>query len=144
VLEQAESVHDILAGRIPGVDRLEAYRRAVQAEVARCSRVAPAMCGDAALIRFSSGAQVHPLVATRWSRRLAPAIVIAANEGFLPGRVNFALRSDSNVNLLEWLRNLPFSPSAAAEYANGHPRATGGSLSVEDFELFLDVIRTHP
>jgi hypothetical protein len=58
--------------------------------------------------------------------------------------VNFALRSDSNVNLLEWLRNLPFSPSAAAEYANGHPRATGGSLSVEDFERFLDVIRTHP
>ena len=143
VLEHAGSVHDILGGRVQGVDRLEAYRRAVQAEVVRCSRVAPAMFGRAALIRFSSGAQVHPLVATRWSRRLAPAIVIAANEGFLPGRVNFAMRSDSDVNLLEWLRNLPFSPSAAAEYANGHPRATGGSLTTEDFERFLDVVRTH-
>ena len=58
-----------------------------------------------------SAAQVHPLIATRWSRRLAPAIVVAANEGFLPGRVNFAIRSHANVNLLQWLRTLPFTPS---------------------------------
>jgi single-stranded-DNA-specific exonuclease len=141
VLEAAADVHDITAGRVPGVERLEGYRRAVHAEIARCSRAAPLMLGDAALIRFSSRAQVHPMLATRWSGRLAPSVVIAANEGFLPGRVNFALRSDSDVNLLEWLRNLPFRPSASAEYANGHPRATGGSLSVEDFDTFLDVLR---
>ena len=39
------------------------------------------------------------------------------------------------------LRDLPFIPSADAEYANGHPRATGGSLSPEDFERFVDVLR---
>jgi len=116
----------------------------VQAEVDRCSRVAPVIVGEAALIRFSSGAQVHPLVATRWSRRLAPAIVVAANDGFLSERVNFAIRCDSDLNLLHWLRSLPFSPSASAEYANGHPQATGGSLSSDDFERFVDVLRTTP
>jgi hypothetical protein len=74
--------------------------------------------------------------------RLAPAVVIAANEGFLPGRVNFAMRSDSDVNLLEWVRSLLFSPPPSAEYANGHPRATGGSLSVEDFGRLVEVLRT--
>ena len=141
VLERAGGVHEIAAGHVPGVDRLQAYREAVQAEVDRCSRVAPHRLGAAALIRFSSAAQVHPLVATRWSRRFAPAVVIAANEGFLPGRINFALRSSSDLNLLEWLRGLPFTPSPGAEYANGHARATGGSLSPEDFERLVDAIR---
>ena len=141
VLKRAGDVHEIAAGRVSGVDRLQAYSKAVQAEVHRCSRVPPHLFGDAALIRFSSAAQVHPVVAARWSRRLAPAIVIVANEGFLPGRVNFAIRSSSDANLLDWLRNLPFTPAAGAEYANGHPRATGGSLTFDDFERFVGVLR---
>jgi single-stranded-DNA-specific exonuclease len=141
VLERASSVQEIASGRVPGVERLQAYREAVQREVARCSRVAPKIIGDAALIQFSSAAQVHPIVATRWSRRLAPSVVIAANEGFLPGRVNFAVRCGADVNLLEWLRAQPFTPSPDAEYANGHPRATGGSLSLDDFGRFVEVLR---
>ena len=141
VLERAESARDIVERRVPGVEQLEAYRQAVQAEVDRCSRVAPEVLGDVALIRFSSGAQVHPLVATRWSRRLAPAVVLAANDGFLPGRVNFAARSASGVDLLQWLRALPFTPSPEAEYANGHPRATGGSLPSAEFGQFVEMLR---
>jgi single-stranded-DNA-specific exonuclease len=131
VLQRAADVRDIVDARNPEVARLEAYRRAVQAEVARVSRVPSRIHGDAAVLRFASTAQVHPIIATRWSRRLAPAIVVAANEGFLPGRVNFAIRSHANVDLLQWLRSLPFTPSPGSEYANGHPRATGGSLSID-------------
>jgi single-stranded-DNA-specific exonuclease len=97
--------------------------------------------GDAAVIRFSSPVQVHPLIAARWSRRLAPSVVIAANDGFLPGRVNFAARNSSSVDLLQWLRELPFTPSRDAEYANGHPRASGGSLPTEEFETLLAILR---
>jgi hypothetical protein len=141
VLEGAANVQDVVAGRVAGVERLQEYRRAVQAEVDRCSRVPPLALGDAALIRFSSAAQVHPIVATRWSNRLSPAVVIAANDGFIPGRVNFAVRSASPADLLLWLRTLPFTPSPDAEYANGHPRATGGSLSLDDFKRFTGVLR---
>jgi hypothetical protein len=141
VLAAARSPKEIAARQVPGADRLEAYRREVQAEVARCSRVPPAVMGDAALIRFASAAQVHPIVATRWSARLAPAVVIAANDGFLPGRVNFAVRNASGVDLLAWLRALPFTPRSDAEYANGHARATGGSLAAADFARFVEVLR---
>lgn len=115
VLDRANGVEDIASGRVAGVDQLQAYRASVQREVARCSRVPPKVMGEAALIRFSSAAQVHPIVATRWSSRLAPSVVIAANEGFLPGRVNFAIRGGGGINLLRWLRALPFTPSADAE-----------------------------
>jgi single-stranded-DNA-specific exonuclease len=141
VLERATHVKDIVNTRDADVARLDAYRRAVQAEVERVSRVPPRIYGDAAVLRFASAAQVHPLIATRWSRRLAPAIVVAANEGFLPGRVNFAIRSHANVDLLQWLRTLPFTPSPGSEYANGHPRATGGSLSNDEFERLMEVLR---
>ena len=141
VLQRAADVRNIVDGRDPDVARLEAYRRAVQAEVNRVTRVPPRIYGDAAVLRFASAAQVHPIIATRWSRRLAPAVVVAANEGFLPGRVNFAIRSHAAVDLLQWLRGLPFAPSPGAEYANGHPRATGGSLSRDDFARFMDALR---
>lgn len=141
VLRRATDVRDIVNAGDADVARLDAYRRAVQAEVDRASRVPPQIHGDAAVLRFASAAQIHPIIATRWSRRLAPAVVIAANEGFLPGRVNFATRSYSDVDLLQWLRALPFTPSSGSEYANGHPRATGGSLPIDDFERFVDVLR---
>ena len=141
VLQRAAGVRDIVDLADPEVARLDGYRRAVQAEVARVARVPPRTYGDAAVLRFSSPAQVHPLIATRWSRRLSPAIVVAANEGFLSGRVNFAIRSHADVDLLQWLRGLPFTPSPGSEYGNGHPRATGGSLPLEDFERFMDVLR---
>lgn len=141
MLERASDVRDITGGTLPGAAILESYRRDVQAEVERCSRIAPQRIGGAALIRCSSAAQVHPLVAIRWSKRLAPAVVIAANDGFLPGRVNFAARCGADIDLLAWLRALPFTPSPDAEYANGHPRATGGSLSASDFERFVEAMR---
>lgn len=141
VLAASTRPQDITSGRVAGAERLERYRRTVQSEVARCSRVPPRLLGDVALIRFTSAAQVHPIVATRWSRRLAPAIVVVANDGFLPGRVNFAIRSARDVNLLHWLRALPFTPAAATEFGHGHPGATGGSLSPDDFEQFVNVLQ---
>ena len=137
VLMRADSVDDLLDDDVPGVAVLRGYRERVNEELARCSRVAPRKIGDAMLIRFSSAAQVHPVVAIKWARRLAPAVVIAANDGFINGRVNFAIRCGNDVDLLHWLRSLPFTPLESAEYANGHARATGGSLTPSDFERFL-------
>lgn len=122
--------------KTPAVAALESCRQDVKAEVDRVARTAPKISGNVALIRFSSGAQIHPLIATRWAPRLAPKIVIAANDGYLPGRVNFALRSASKTDLLAFLRELPLGP-VEGEFANGHPRATGGSIPPEDFARFL-------
>lgn len=137
VLRAATDVREITSGRIPGTAVLLRHQALVRDEVDRCARTPPVLAGNAALLRFSSAAQVHPVVAIRWARRLRPRVVIAANDGFIAGRVNFAVRTDAEIDLLQWLRDLPFAPSPGAEYANGHARATGGSLSAEDFGAFL-------
>ncbi len=135
-LIEARSAADVARGRVAGVDRLAEARRAVAEETARCARVAPKVAGRFALLRFSSPAQVHPLVATRWTGRLRGKIVIAANDGYLPGRVSFVVRCSEDVDLIEVLR--AHAPNdAGAEYANGHARATGGSLTPRAFEELL-------
>jgi hypothetical protein len=143
-LRQANSVTEVLSGGLPGAQRLEQMQQAVRDEMARCSRVPPQTSGNVALIRFASGAQVHPVVAIRWSTRLRPRIVVAANDGYLPGRTNFAIRCADRVDLLAWLRGLLFVPTDAAEFANGHARATGGSLSARDFDRFSRLLGFSP
>ena len=88
-----------------------------------------------ALVRFSSPAQVHPLVAAQWQRRLAPLVVLVANDDYLPGLVNFSVRGGSGADLRRWLRDA--LPEAGGEFAHGHDRATGGSLPHDEFELLL-------
>jgi hypothetical protein len=139
-LRRAQSLEDILLGRSEPARRLPAFAEQVRSETGRCARVPPVIAGNHALLRFSSGAQVHPIIATRWAHRLRPRIVIAANDGYLPGRTNFAVRSAADVDLLSWMRAVRFRPSAGSEYANGHARATGGSLTHAEFDRFLGAL----
>lgn len=139
VLNAATGPVDIARGSLDGIAELEQCRAEVKAEVERVARVAPRIANDVAVIRFSSPAQVHPLIATRWAGRLAPKIVIAANDGYLPGRVNFAVRGGGDVDLLAFLRGLPLE-GVEGEFANGHPRATGGSIAPDDFSRLLHVL----
>lgn len=140
LLRRARDIKDVVSATHPEAAQLEAMRGAVQAETDRCSRVPPKVLSRVALIRFASGAQVHPIVAIRWARRLHDRIVIAANDGYLPGRTNFAVRSVLDLDLVAWLRTLPFTPQDPGEFGNGHRRATGGSLSHADFERLIHVL----
>ena len=120
----------------PRIAGLEEAKQAWRAEFDRVVRTAPRMVGErVALLRFASPAQVHPLVATTWARRLAPRIVMAANDGYLgPGIVNFAVRGGSG-DLRAVLKQA--LPDTRGEFAHGHDRATGGSLATTDFDRLL-------
>lgn len=118
-------------------DRIEILRECRdqwQEAFARVRRTAPLVRRDAALIRFSSPYQLHPLVAAQWTRRLAPRLVVAANDGYLPDRVSFAVRGGQG-DLRAVLRQA--LPDARGEFAHGHDRATGGSVPPADFERLL-------
>ncbi|MDP9377793.1 MAG: DHH family phosphoesterase [Actinomycetota bacterium] len=117
------------------IGELREAKQAWRSEFNRVVRTAPRVSGDVALIRFDSRAQVHPLVATTWARRLTPRMVLVANDGYLPGRVNFAVRGGEG-NLRRRLREA--LPGVGGEFAHGHDRATGGSLAPEDFERLLE------
>jgi single-stranded-DNA-specific exonuclease len=118
----------------PRIDELDEAKRYWRAEFDRVVRTAPQVTDGVALVRFSSLCQVHPLVATTWSRRLPPRVVLAANDGYLPGRVDFAVRGGT--------ASLPATLRAAlrdvgGDVAHGHDRASGGSLDAADFERLL-------
>lgn len=70
--------------------------------------------------------------------------MLAANSGWLPGRVNFAVRGGTG-DLRAWLRDaLP--EGVVHEFAHGHPRATGGSLPPHLFSLLVERLQgvSHP
>jgi single-stranded-DNA-specific exonuclease len=129
------------------IAELEEAKATWRAEFERVVRTAPKMVGEAvALIRFSSPAQVHPLVATTWARRLAQRMVLAANDGYLgAGTVNFAVRGGAG-DLRRVLRAALAEQdvSAAPEFAHGHDRATGGSLELPAFERLLEGLAAAP
>lgn len=140
VLRAASSPRDIATANTPDVERLRTLRAEVAAEVKRCARVPPRIHGETAVIRIRSRAQVHPLVAVRWTSRLHDKIVLVANEDFLPGRVSFVLRSARKMDLIAWLRALELE-DVGPDYARGHPAATGGNLSPEQFERLLSALQ---
>ena len=117
----------------PRVRVLERARAEWRAAYERVVRTAPRFHGQVAVLRFCAPFQVHPLVATAWARRLAPRPVLVANDGWVPGRVNFAVRGGGDLRAL--LRRA--LPDAEGELGHGHRSATGGSLAPAEFERLL-------
>jgi single-stranded-DNA-specific exonuclease len=132
LLVESESARAALAD--PRAAVLADARAEWRSAFERVKRIAPLVNEHAALVRFASPYQLHPLVAAQWSRRLAPRVVVAANDGYLPGRVSFAVRGGSG-DLRAVLRAAV--PDAGGEFAHGHDRATGGSVPPEDFARLL-------
>jgi single-stranded-DNA-specific exonuclease len=136
LLLKADGPKAVLSGEYPETSELEEAREVVKAELDVARRVAPNVAGDIALIRFASPAQVHPLVAQTWAKRLKGRIVLAANTGFREGWVHFAARSAENVDLVAFLAER--APAGADEnYGSGHRNATGGALRSDDWNEFV-------
>lgn len=120
----------------PVVERLERVRSEVDAHRRAGLRSPPEIGPGAGLIRLNLPARVHSQVASAWTRRLAPRIVVVANSGWKNGLVSFVVRSAAPLDLRAWLRGLYEPPPGSGDYGRGHPRATGGSLVPEVFEAF--------
>lgn len=124
----------------PRIAVLEDCRKTWRAAYDRVVRTAPRFFGDVAVLRFDVPFQVHPLVAQTWARRLAPRPVLAANDGWVPGRVQFSVRGGGpGADLRAMLRAAlgGWDELRVGDLGNGHPRATGGSLLPGDFERLL-------
>lgn len=119
----------------PRIAELKAARDGYRAAFERVVRTRPVFHGDVAVLRFDTPHQVHPLVAQTWSRRVAPRAVLAANDGWIPGRVNFSVRGGEGADLRALLRSA--MDSWTGDLGNGHRSATGGSLVPEEFEQLL-------
>ena len=139
LLLKADGPRDVVRGDAPEVGRLKAAKQEVNAAFAEAKRASPRFSGDVALIAIDTPCQIHPLIAQIWRTRLPKYIVIAANRGYLPGRVNFSARVSRERNILDFLRE--HAPSGAgASYGHGHDQASGGSLTFAAWNEFVTAL----
>jgi hypothetical protein len=122
---------------------LREAKKTIQVALDDAKRSAPVFSGSVALVRVRSPYQVHPLVAQIWRSRLKKSLVIAANEQYLPGLVNFSVRGPEGMNVRDFLRRIPLPPGDG-EYARGHDAASGGSLPVQRWNLLLELLGFSP
>lgn len=128
--------HELATSKSPDVAFLREARQEFNDALNEAKSVAPVIQNGVALIRLHSPCQVHPVVAQIWSRRLEGLVVIAANEGYLPGRVNFSARGGPGGSLIEFLRSVE-PPGEGGSYAQGHDAASGGSLPLDRWNALL-------
>lgn len=136
LLLKADGPKEITSGQHAETAALRAAREEVKAELEAAKKIGPKVRNGVALIRFHSACQIHPLVAQAWRGRLKDDIVMAANTGYRPGWVHFAVRSARDVDLIAFLaEHAP--PGADENYGSGHAQATGGALRPGDWNHFI-------
>lgn len=136
VLLQAREPAEIVHGHLPAARELAELRRAFNAALAATQRVGPVFRQRVALIRVSSPYQVHPCLAQVWRGRLPDHVVIVANDGYVPDAVAFSITTDLDISLLEFMAAFRSSLDPT-EFGYGHDKATGGSLSPDEWKRFL-------
>lgn len=133
----------LVEGVLPDAAALLAAKAEVKAELDAAKRVAPVVRGGVALVLFSSPCQIHPLVAQQWRGRLKGEIVMAANAGYRPGWVHFAVRAARDLDLIAFLAERR-PPGADEQYGSGHRQATGGALRTADWNAFVRALGFGP
>ena len=136
ILLGAEGPKEITKGSDADALALHAAKVEVRAAMEEAKRAPPIIAGDVALVRLHTPCQIHPLIAQQWRGRLRNKIVIAANSGYRPGWVHFAARSASGRDLIAFLADHR-PANADGRYGNGHAQATGGALTITDWNDFI-------
>jgi single-stranded-DNA-specific exonuclease len=137
------SPKELVLSKSNDVARLNQARGEVKEELNAARKVAPIFSGPVALLRLNSPCQVHPLIAQQWRVRLPKYIVIAANGGYLPGRVNFSARTNSEQSVLDFLRGIHLS-EGEGNFGHGHDAASGGSLPLPRWRELLEKLGFAP
>lgn len=146
VLSSNDSAKAIVEGNSTDINLLRELKREVQAELQKAKRTAPkfSQTEKVALLSFDSPARVHPLLAQSWRGRLKDFVIIAANSGYLPNKVAFSMRTNTEVNLLDFLKaKAPHLEDEESEYGHGHNQATGGVVATANWERLTAALGFH-
>lgn len=139
LLRKADGPKAVLSGEHAETAALLAAKDEVKRALETARKAGPKIVGPVALVRFHSPCQIHPLVAQAWRGRLKDRIVIAANTGYRPGWVHFAVRTALDLDILDFLASVR-PPDAGEDYGNGHRAASGGALRPQDWNRFVGAL----
>ena len=143
VLLGAASPKAVVEATGPDAETLRHFADEVKRELAEAKKNGPKFSSSepVAMVRFSSPARVHPLIAQSWRGRLPKYAIMAANDGYVPGRTNFSMRGNAGIDLLALLAKYgEMLGIDEPEYGNGHHAATGGSLPTATFERLIEAM----
>lgn len=137
----ADDPADALLGNYLDREVCEAAREEVKSATAQARRAPPRFGSEygseLAIIRVDTPCQVHPLIAQSWAGRLKPAICFAANAEIEPGRVSFSGRTRGERSIINFLAEHAPENVDRSRYGNGHHKAAGGSLPVEQWNAWV-------
>jgi len=132
----ASHPREIVEGETEEARRLWEYRSEAKAAFNKAKHAAPHFSGQVVLMRIKSPCYVHPLVAQIWRNRFRDRIVIAANEGYIPGYVAFSVRTSAEVNVLDFLGGIQIDV-AEGYMGYGHDQASSGVIPVASWNELL-------
>lgn len=133
----ATCLEDLTDPNDPRVKKLDGYRKEVNEEVRRCRHEPPIFSWKVAMIAFESQCDIQGLIAETWRRQLSRYIVIAANFGYIPTKVAYVVRSQLDVNLIEFMESMK-PPYYNEHICFGHDKAGGGIIPRE---VWVDVAK---
>lgn len=95
LLERNDGPEELLADDSAELDRLRRCRAEVMRALARWSRQRPHFMWRVALVPVASPCRIEEILAAMWTRQLERYMVVAANSGYVPGKVHIIARTAS-------------------------------------------------
>lgn len=132
-LREHSNPKELCESNTQSAQQIRDAREEVKAAMEQGKKSAPKFAGEVAIIEVNSPCQIHPLIAQIWRGRLPKFHVIAANTGYMEGRVNFSARSAKGKSVLDFLKSLD-AGEGEGHFGHGHDQASGGSLPLERWE----------
>jgi single-stranded-DNA-specific exonuclease len=136
MLAEATDISRMVDPRTAGFRLLSEYRAEVNDEVRRCRHEKPQFSWKVALVPFKSRCDIQGLIAETWRRQLEKYVVIAANFGYIEGRVAYVIRTALDMSVIDFMESLK-PPDCPCHVVFGHDRAGGG---VVDNEIWLHLV----
>jgi len=137
LLAGAKTLDDLVRRDSPAVAALGRYRSEVNSEVRRCRHEGPHFLWRVAVIPFKSRCDIQGLIVEPWRRRLGKYFVIAANFGYIEGKVAYVIRTQLDTSVIDFMESLK-PPGYAGHVVFGHDRAGSGIVDRELWEALAE------
>jgi hypothetical protein len=130
VLDGAADLPQVIDRDRAEVRQLEAYRAEVNDEVKRCRHERPHFSWKVALVPIRSTCDIQGLIAETWRRQLNKYLVIAANFGYLEGKVAYVIRTELQTSVIDFMESI--RPAGLDSHVVfGHDMAGGAVVDTE-------------
>ena len=125
----------LLGSQESHLQELCSARQSAHKAFQRAKQVAPRFSKQAALLQIHTPCRIHGQIAQVWRNRLPDYYVLVGNTGLEGTHVEFSSRCRKDKNALEWLA--PHIKRVSGRSLQGHPQASGGRLSRENWQALL-------